>query len=56
MLEVTGLIRKWCVMAIDQEMVRDGNWVTSRSPKDLAVFNPAMVSLFAESKTKAPQR
>jgi len=41
---------------VDQEMVRDGNWVTSRSPKDLAVFNPAMVSLFAESKTKAPQR
>ena len=41
---------------VDQEMVRDHNWVTSRSPKDLGVFNPAMVSLFAESKTKAPQR
>ena len=40
---------------VDQEMVRDGNWVTSRSPKDLAAFNPAMVSLFAESRAKAAQ-
>ena len=40
---------------VDQEMVRDGNWVTSRSPKDLGTFNPAMVSLFAESRAKAPQ-
>jgi deglycase len=40
---------------VDQEMVRDRNWVTSRSPKDLGAFNPAMVSLFAESRTKAPQ-
>jgi len=40
----------------DQEMVRDRNWVTSRSPRDLGAFNPAMVSLFAESKTKSPQR
>ena len=41
---------------VDEEMVRDGNWVTSRSPKDLGAFNPAMVSLFAESRTKTPQR
>jgi protease I len=41
---------------VDQEMVRDHNWVTSRSPKDLGTFNPAMVSLFAESKAKALQR
>ena len=40
---------------VDQEMVRDGNWVTSRSPKDLGAFNHAMVSLFAESRTKSPQ-
>ena len=40
---------------VDQEMVRDRNWVTSRSPKDLGVFNPAMVSLIAESMAKAPQ-
>jgi protease I len=42
---------------VDQEMVRDRNWVTSRSPKDLGAFNPAMVSLFAESKvTGSPRR
>jgi protease I len=35
---------------VDQEMVRDGNWVTSRSPKDLPAFNPAMIQLFSESK------
>lgn len=42
---------KW----VDQEMVRDRNWVTSRSPKDLGAFNPAMLSLFAESKAGSPQ-
>ncbi len=41
---------------VDQEMVRDHNWVTSRSPRDLGAFNPAMVSLFAESKAKTLQR
>ncbi len=41
---------------VDQEMVRDRNWVSSRSPKDLPAFNPAMVSLFAESKTRASQQ
>ena len=40
---------------IDQEMVRDRNWVSSRSPKDLQAFNPAMVSLFAEYKAREPQ-
>src|SRR5947209_14106966 len=35
---------------VDQEMVRDRNWVSSRSPKDLPAFNPAMVQLFSESK------
>jgi len=36
---------------VDQEMVRDRNWVTSRSPKDLPAFNQAMVGLIAESAT-----
>jgi protease I len=36
---------------VDQEVVQDRNWVTSRSPKDLPAFNPAMVQLFATSKT-----
>jgi protease I len=35
---------------VDQEMVRDRNLVTSRSPKDLSAFNSAMVALFAEYK------
>ncbi|GCE04288.1 type 1 glutamine amidotransferase domain-containing protein [Dictyobacter aurantiacus] len=39
---------------VDQEVVRDGNLVTSRSPKDLPAFNPAVVSLFAEYKEKGP--
>lgn len=33
---------------VDHEMVRDHHWVTSRSPKDLPVFNVAMVTLFSE--------
>ena len=40
---------------VDQEMVRDRNWVSSRSPKDLHAFNPAMVTLFAEHKAQKPQ-
>ena len=40
---------------VDQEMVRDRNWVTSRSPKDLGAFNPAMVQLFASSKVNSRQ-
>lgn len=32
----------------DQEVVRDGNWVTSRQPKDIPAFNKAMLELFAQ--------
>lgn len=35
---------------VDQEMVRDRNWVSSRSPQDLPAFNQGMVQLFSESK------
>jgi protease I len=41
---------------VDKEMVRDRNWVSSRSPKDLGAFNPAMVSLFAEYKDQKLQQ
>lgn len=34
---------------VDQQVVQDGNWVTSRSPRDLPAFNPAMIQLFASS-------
>ncbi len=32
----------------DAEVVRDGNWVSSRSPKDLPAFNRKMIALFSE--------
>jgi protease I len=31
---------------VDQEVVEDGNWVTSRQPDDLPAFIPAMLKLF----------
>jgi protease I len=33
---------------VDEEMVRDANWVSSRGPHDLPAFNEAIVSHFAE--------
>jgi protease I len=33
---------------VDQEVVRDENWVSSRQPADIPAFNREMVSLFAE--------
>lgn len=32
---------------LDQELVHDRNWVTSRSPKDLPAFKRGMIELFA---------
>ena len=40
---------------VDQEVVRDGNWVSSRSPKDLHAFNKAMIELFSTSKVTLQQ-
>ena len=40
---------------VDQEMVRDGTWVSSRSPKDLPAFNRGMIELFANSKVTLKQ-
>ena len=34
---------------VDQAMVEDGNWVTSRQPGDLPAFNRAMLTLFSHS-------
>lgn len=31
----------------DEPLVRDGNWISSRSPADLHVFVPAIIELFA---------
>ncbi len=39
---------KW----VDQEVVRDGTWVSSRKPDDLPAFNKELIEMLAE----APQR
>jgi protease I len=36
----------------DSEVVRDGNWVSSRKPDDLPAFNREMIALFAEHLNK----
>ncbi|EEF59506.1 type 1 glutamine amidotransferase domain-containing protein [Pedosphaera parvula] len=35
---------------VNNAAVRDGNWISSRSPLDLIQFNREMISLFAEHK------
>jgi protease I len=40
---------KW----VDKEVVRDGNWVSSRQPSDIPAFNHEMIALFSEPKAKA---
>jgi protease I len=36
---------------LDEPLVRDGNWITSRGPQDLGVFVPAMIETFASGRT-----
>jgi len=36
----------------DREVITDGNWVTSREPKDLPAFDREMVALFARERAK----
>jgi protease I len=33
----------------DEPLVRDGNWVTSRGPQDMAAFVPGMLECFAQT-------
>jgi len=35
----------------DEEVVRDGNWVSSRKPADIPAFNKEMIRLFSESSS-----
>ncbi len=35
---------------VDQEVVRDGNLVTSRKPDDIPAFNKAIIELFSQSR------
>lgn len=41
---------------LDLAPVRDRNWVSARSPRDLPAFNQAMIDLFAEYKARMPKR
>ncbi len=36
----------------DTQVVRDGNWVSSRQPSDIPAFNKEMIALFAEPKSR----
>jgi protease I len=38
---------------VDREVVKDGNWVTSRQPSDLPAFNRAMIALFSRNLVAA---
>src|SRR5256886_1203026 len=38
---------------VDQELVRDGNWVSSRSPKNIPAFIKDMIELFSGSKVSS---
>jgi protease I len=35
---------------LDEEVIVDDNWVTSRSPRDIPAFNREMIRLFAQSR------
>src|SRR5438270_4946948 len=37
---------------IDKEVVRDQNWVSSRQPSDIPVFNQEMIKLFREHRSR----
>ena len=41
---------------VDQPLVRDGNWVSSRSPLDLLAFERGMVDLFEEAPRRSAVR
>lgn len=40
---------------VDQEVVVDGNIVSSRKPEDIPVFNIAMIDLFSRMRERAPK-
>jgi protease I len=37
---------------LDREVIREGNWVSSRKPDDIPAFNREMLALFEESRPK----
>jgi len=40
----------------DKEVVRDENWVSSRQPSDIPIFNRAMIELFTEKKAAREEK
>jgi protease I len=40
----------------DKECIRDRNWVSSRKPDDLPVFNRETIALFAEGGARKPEK
>lgn len=41
---------------VDQEVVIDGGWVTSRKPDDIPAFNRKMIEEFREGKNQGPTK
>lgn len=37
---------------MDKEVIRDQNWVSSRQPSDIPVFNREMINLFTEGRAR----
>jgi protease I len=40
---------------MDKEVIRDQNWVSSRQPSDMPVFNREMLNLFSEHRSKTSE-
>ena len=40
----------------DAEVVRDSNWISSRQPSDIPMFNRAMIELFTEKKAAREEK
>jgi protease I len=41
---------------VDREVVRDGNWITSRSPRDLPAFNRALLEALGSAESEHARR
>lgn len=40
----------------DSEAVRDSNWISSRQPSDIPMFNRAMIELFTEKRAASQEK
>jgi protease I len=38
---------------VDQEVVQDKNWISSRKPDDIPAFNKKILSVFGQAKSSA---